>query len=74
MLPFPLNENTEKLAVAAAKAIGADFAGVDLLFGRDSELLICEINANAHIRNLYECTGVNAADYMITYIKKELSR
>lgn len=74
MLPFPLNENTEKLAVAAAKAIGADFAGVDLLFGQDSELLICEINANAHIRNLYECTGVNAADYMITYIIKELSR
>ncbi|WP_152654759.1 RimK family alpha-L-glutamate ligase [Oceanobacillus sp. CFH 90083] len=72
MLPFPLDETIEKLAVTAAKAIGADFAGVDLLFGQNKELLICEINANAHIRNLYECTGVNAADYMISYIKKEL--
>lgn len=72
MLPFPMNAELEKMATKAAKAIGADFAGVDFLFGPNNELLICEINANAHIRNLYECTGVNAADYMITYIKKEL--
>ncbi|WP_040981682.1 ATP-grasp domain-containing protein [Oceanobacillus jeddahense] len=74
MLPFALDDKTEKLAVNAAKAIGADFSGVDLLFGPNEELLVCEINANAHIRNLYECTGINAADDMITYIKKELSR
>lgn len=72
MLPFTINDEIEELAVEAVKAIGADFAGVDLLFGPNNEWLICEINANAHIRNLYECTGVNAANHMIAYIKKEL--
>ncbi|GIO21782.1 RimK family alpha-L-glutamate ligase [Oceanobacillus sp. J11TS1] len=72
MLPFSLQDELKELAVAATQAIGADFAGVDLLFGQDNTMLICEINANAHIRNLYECTGINAADHMITYIKKEL--
>ncbi|MFC4558958.1 RimK family alpha-L-glutamate ligase [Virgibacillus kekensis] len=59
-------------AIAAAKAIGADFAGVDLLFGPDDTTIICEINSNAHIRNLYDCTGINAADFIISHILKTL--
>ncbi|WP_319418049.1 ATP-grasp domain-containing protein [Virgibacillus necropolis] len=56
------------IAVAATKAIGADFAGVDLLFGTDGNPIICEINSNAHIRNMFDCTKVNVADYIIDYI------
>lgn len=55
------------LAVAATKAIGADFAGVDLLFGQTGPL-ICEINSNAHIRNLYDATNTNAADAIMDHI------
>ncbi|WP_010531131.1 ATP-grasp domain-containing protein [Lentibacillus jeotgali] len=62
----------QKLAVAAAKAIGADFAGVDLLFGTDNAPIICEINSNAHIRNMFDCTGINVADSMIDYIKTKI--
>lgn len=62
----------KKLAIAATKAIGADFAGVDLLFGPDNQPIICEINSNAHIRNMYECTGINVADFMIDFILKTL--
>lgn len=58
----------QELAVAATKAIGADFAGVDLLFGPDGNPIVCEINSNAHIRNMYECTNINVADFMIDYI------
>lgn len=61
------------LAVKATKAIGADFAGVDLLFGENDEPIICEINSNAHIRNIYEFTNINPADAMISYIRKQLS-
>lgn len=57
-----------KIAVAATNAIGADFAGVDLLFGIDGNPIICEINSNAHIRNMYDCTGINVADYIVDYI------
>lgn len=58
----------EEIAIAAAKAINADFAGVDLLFGPNQQPIICEINSNAHIRNLYECTNINVAYDVIDYI------
>ncbi|ASK63061.1 RimK family alpha-L-glutamate ligase [Virgibacillus phasianinus] len=57
-----------EIAIAATKAIGADFAGVDLLFGADGHPIICELNSNAHIRNMYDCTKINVADYIIDYI------
>ncbi|MGJ9457106.1 ATP-grasp domain-containing protein [Oceanobacillus sp. CF4.6] len=60
------------LAIAAVKAIQADFAGVDLLVGPNNSRLVCEVNSNAHIRNLLDCTGINAADYIIDYIMEVL--
>lgn len=56
------------LAVAAAQAIGADFAGIDLLIGPKGSPLVCEVNSNAHIRNMYACTNINVAPFMIDYI------
>ncbi|TMW71603.1 ATP-grasp domain-containing protein [Alteribacter natronophilus] len=65
--PWVPSTEEKELAVSAARAAGADFAGVDLLFGRDGPVL-CEINSNPHIRSIYECTGVDVAPYMIDYI------
>ncbi|MFJ7933516.1 RimK family alpha-L-glutamate ligase [Sporosarcina sp. NPDC096371] len=67
-----LTESQQALAIRAAEAVGAEFAGVDLLFGEDEEPLVCEVNAAAHIRNIYNVTGVNVADAMIAYILKVL--
>ena len=61
------------MALAAAKAVGATFAGVDLLFDVDEQPLVCEVNAAAHIRNILEVTGVNVADAMIAYILEDLT-
>lgn len=58
------------LAIRAAHAVGAAFAGVDLLFGPDGPL-ICEVNSNAHFKNLLDCTGINAAEEMIDYIRRD---
>lgn len=58
------------LAIRAAKAVGACFAGVDLLFGPDGPL-VCEVNSNAHFKNMRDCTGVNVAEKMINYIREE---
>ncbi|MUK86968.1 RimK family alpha-L-glutamate ligase [Ornithinibacillus sp. L9] len=63
----------KKLAIQATKAIGADFAGVDLLLDPHDKPLICEVNSNAHIRNLLECTSINAADDIIEYILLQLN-
>ena len=51
-------------AVAAAKAVGATFAGVDVLFGPGGEPLVCEVNSNPHFRSTLDATGVNLADHI----------
>lgn len=63
-----LTEKQKMLAIRAAQAVSAEFAGVDLLFGENDEPLVCEVNAAAHIRNIYNVTGINVADAMIAYI------
>lgn len=66
-IPYTPTKEEEELAIKSAKAVGADFAGVDLLIGEEGPLL-CEINSNPHIRSIYECTGVDVAQYMIEHI------
>ena len=67
MKPYVPTKEEVLLATAAVKAVGADFAGVDLLFGSDGPL-VCEVNSNAHFRNIYDCTGVNVAEAIIDWI------
>ncbi|MCM3710750.1 ATP-grasp domain-containing protein [Sporosarcina luteola] len=67
-----LSKEQEELAIRAAEAVGAEFAGVDLLFGENEAPLVCEVNAAAHIRNIYNVTGINVADRMISYILDKL--
>ena len=57
-----------EMAVEACRALGLDFAGVDILFGPGEEPVLCEVNSNAHFKNLYDCTGVNAAEAILEYI------
>ncbi|MFC7364698.1 MULTISPECIES: ATP-grasp domain-containing protein [Bhargavaea] len=70
--PVELTEEQMEIALDAARAVGAEFAGVDLLFGPDGRPLVCEVNAAAHIRNIYNVTGINVADAMIEYILEKL--
>lgn len=68
----PTREEAE-LALRCCEIIGLDFAGVDLLFGNNGEMIVCEVNSNAHFKNIFDCTGVNAAEAMIEYIKKKIN-
>ncbi|SDK41166.1 ATP-grasp domain-containing protein [Sediminibacillus albus] len=74
MESYQPNSEESQLAIEATKAIGADFAGVDLLFGPENKPLICEVNSNAHIKNIYNCTKINVADHIIDYIIDKLSK
>ena len=66
----PSKEECE-LAVKASHAVGTSFAGVDLLFGKDGPI-VCEVNSNAHFKNIFQCTNVNVADHIMHYIKDAL--
>lgn len=71
MEPYEPSAAERELALRTVRALGLDFAGVDLLFsdGPDGEAdVVCEVNSNAHFRNIAECTGVNVAEKIMEYI------
>lgn len=72
MKPYEPSQEQCELAVRCCKLLGLDYGGVDLLFGEKDETLVCEVNSNAHFKNIYDCTGVNAADAIIEHILKKL--
>lgn len=62
----------EEVALRATRALGLDFAGVDLLFGEDGRPLVAEVNSNSQFVNLYHATGVNMPYHLFRYIQREL--
>lgn len=64
------DEQACELAIRACRAVHCDFGGVDLLFAEDG-FVVCEVNSNAHFKNLYDCTGINTADYIMKYISEQ---
>lgn len=66
--PYAPDETMKALALKACRVLGLDFAGVDFLFEENGEPILCEINSNAHFKNLYDCTGVNVAAAIIEWI------
>ena len=64
---YHLSPDEEALAVSAARAVGADFAGVDLLFGEEG-MLVCEVNSNPHFTGTYRHTGVNLGTHILSHI------
>lgn len=72
MKPYQPSQKECQLAVRTVKALGLDFAGVDLLFSKEGADIVCEVNSNAHFKNIFTCTGVNTAECIMEYIKKKM--
>lgn len=64
----------EDLALArnVMKCLKLDFAGIDIMHDKDRRAVFLEANSNAHFKNIYDLTGVNAADEMIGYIVRQI--
>lgn len=74
MSPYHPTKAEEKLAIDACRCLSVDFAGVDLLFTEGGTPLVCEVNSNAHFKNIYNCTGVNVADIIMEYIIRKIAQ
>ena len=61
------SEDEKELALKASEAVGADFCGVDILY-IDGEPVVCEVNSNAHMKNLRNCTGIDVSDMILEHI------
>lgn len=69
---YALNETQAALAVKTAQLLGCTFAGVDLLFGENGEMTVCEVNSNAHFAGISAATGVNIADKIMEAVAQRI--
>ena len=67
-----LTEEQKAVALKATKALGLDWAGVDVMFGKHGPI-VCEVNSNPHFRSTLDCTGIDLSQYIIEYIVEKLS-
>lgn len=74
MTPYTPTAAQAEMAVKACQMLELDFAGVDLLFGENNTPVLCEVNSNAHFKNIFDCTGVNVAEEIAVYIEKYLNK
>ena len=69
--PCRLDAEAERLALAAARAIGAEMAGVDLITDLDlGRLVVLEVNAVPGWRALARVTGIDVAAAILTALKE----
>jgi RimK family alpha-L-glutamate ligase len=65
-----LPEAWAALAVRAAAAVGAEYAGVDLLQARDGTTYVLEVNGIPGWQGLQEATGVDVAGMLVDHLAR----
>lgn len=58
----------EQLAIRAAAAVGADYAGVDLLPSREGPVFVLEVNSIPGWRGLQQATGLDVAGAIVEHL------
>lgn len=71
MEKYEPTDEEKNIALKACEKLGLDFAGVDIIW-KENKPLLCEINSNAHFKNIFDCTGIDVADAIIKYILKKI--
>lgn len=68
MKKYNPTEEQKRLAVSVCKHLGLTFGGVDIF----PDSTVIEVNSNAHIMNIMECTGVDIAPIIFENILSQL--
>jgi RimK family alpha-L-glutamate ligase len=63
-----LSDDRSSLAVRAAAAVGAEYAGVDLVTARDGTTYVLEVNGIPGWKGLQEATGLDVAGRLIDHL------
>ena len=69
---FQLSPEWTSLALRAAAAVGAEYAGVDLLPARDGTVSVLEVNGIPGWRGLQEATGLDVAGALVDRLARPL--
>ena len=62
-----VNEKIRALAVNAAKALGLDISGVDMIEKKNGVVNIVEVNYTPGFRGFEKCTGIDVASEIMTF-------
>lgn len=60
-------------AERAARILGLDYCGADVMIGSQGEAILCEVNSNAFIGGIEPTTGINIAKAYATYIVNKIA-
>lgn len=71
MNSIDMTQEMAQLAQLASLSVGADYVGVDLLYG-ESGMLVCELNTSAHFGTLFRVSGVNMADEIADFVCRQI--
>jgi RimK family alpha-L-glutamate ligase len=63
-----LTPDQQELAVRAARAVGAEYAGVDLLPGEDGTIFVLEVNGIPGWEGLQGATGIDVAGAIVDHL------
>ncbi len=63
-----INNEIKELCISATRLMGLDFAGLDILLGKDGEPYICEVNSNALFTALSQVCNVNIAEGIAAHV------
>lgn len=72
-IPVKISEQEASMAVNAARALGLNVAGVDLLRSARGPLVL-EVNSSPGLQGIETSTGLDIASMIIEYIEKNIER
>jgi tetrahydromethanopterin:alpha-L-glutamate ligase len=72
-VPALINDDLNALAVRAAAAVGADFAGVDVLYGPEQEPTVLEVNSMPAWSGLQKVSSANIAASLVAALVEALA-
>ncbi len=72
MQPYQITKEFEDIALKATQILGLDFAGVDIMFGKSGEGILCEVNASPHFKSSLVATGIDVSQRIMEYIARVL--
>jgi glutathione synthase/RimK-type ligase-like ATP-grasp enzyme len=66
--PIELSGALKELSIEAARLVGADYAGVDLLPAEDGRIFVLEVNSIPGWRGLRQTVSFNIADVIVEHV------
>jgi RimK family alpha-L-glutamate ligase len=71
---LPLNDTLREMSLCAARVLGADYAGVDILSTESKGYTVVEVNGIPGWRGLKAATGVDVAEHVVNYVLDGVGR